>query len=361
MADVRIDSVSKYFGDFAAVRDVSTTFAEGTVTVLLGPSGCGKTTLMRMIVGLEKPTSGRILFGDEDVTKVPTKKRKIGMVFQYPVIYRGTSVARNLELPLVAAKMDGAARKKRIGDIAEIMGITALLDTNVDRLDNAGRQKVAVAREVARQPEVLLFDEPITNVDLTSKLELKRALKQLFTELKQTIIYVTHDQTEAMSLADNIALMNNGRIVQFAPPRVIYDNPNDVFAGWFLGSPGMNFLQNCFVVEGTRLISPVLAEDLTVNADAQHAVTLAIRPEKVQASLTEQAGYVRATVSSKAMTIGGRVLMELAVQDVQFKAVVDHEVGKQAASTIWVRFPRESVHLFDAKDRFLDAGLRSRA
>lgn len=361
MADVRIDSVSKYFADFAAVREISTTFQEGTVTVLLGPSGCGKTTLMRMIVGLEKPTTGRILFGDEDVTKVPTKKRKIGMVFQYPVIYRGTSVARNLELPLVAAKMDAAARKKRISDIAEIMGISALMDTNVDRLDNAGRQKVAVAREVARQPEVLLFDEPITNVDLTSKLELKRALKQLFTELKQTIIYVTHDQTEAMSLADNIALMNEGRIVQFAPPRVIYDNPDDVFAGWFLGSPGMNFLQNCFVVEGTRLVSPVLAEDLTVNANAQHAVTLAIRPEKVQASLTEQPGFVKANVASKAIAIGGRVLMELSIQDVQFKAVVDHEVGNQAASTIWVKFPREHLHLFDSKDRAIDAGLRAGA
>jgi ABC-type sugar transport system ATPase subunit len=361
VADVRIESVSKYFGDFAAVREVSTTFAEGTVTVLLGPSGCGKTTLMRMIVGLEKPTTGRIYFGDDDVTKIPTKKRKIGMVFQYPVIYRGTSVARNLELPLIAAKMDSSARKKRIDDIAEIMGITDLMQTSVDRLDNAGRQKVAVAREVARQPEVLLFDEPITNVDLTSKLELKRALKQLFTELQQTIIYVTHDQTEAMSLADNIALMNNGRIVQFAPPRVIYDNPDDVFAGWFLGSPGMNFLQNCFVVEGTRLVSPVLAEDLSVNADAQHAVTLAIRPEKVHASLTQQPGFVQATVANKAMTIGGRVLMELAIQDVQFKAVVEHEVGKDAASTMWVKFPRENVHLFDAKDRVLDAGLRSGA
>jgi len=359
VADVRIDSVSKYFGDFAAVREVSTTFAEGTVTVLLGPSGCGKTTLMRMIVGLEKPTTGRVFFGDEDVTNVPTKKRKIGMVFQYPVIYRGTSVARNLELPLVAAKMDSAARKKRIDEIAEIMGITSLMNTNVDRLDNAGRQKVAVAREVARQPEVLLFDEPITNVDLTSKLELKRALKQLFTELKQTIIYVTHDQTEAMSLADNIALMNNGRIVQFASPRVIYDNPDDVFAGWFLGSPGMNFLQNCFVVEGTRLTSPILADDLTVGVDAQHAVTLAIRPEKVQASLTEQSGFVPANVVSKAITIGGRVLMELSIQDVQFKAVVEHQVGKNAASTVWVKFPRESVHLFDAKDRVLDAGLRA--
>lgn len=359
MTDVRVDSVSKYFGDFAAVHDVSTTFAEGTVTVLLGPSGCGKTTLMRMIVGLETPTVGKILIGDHDVTNVPTRKRKIGMVFQYPVTYRGASVARNLELPLIAEKMDGGARKKRIDTIAEIMGITDILDVNVDRLDNAGRQKVAVAREVARQPEVLLFDEPITNVDLTSKLELKRALKKLFTELKQTIIYVTHDQTEAMSLADNIALMNNGRIVQFAPPRVIYNNPDDVFAGWFLGSPGMNFLQNCFVVEGSRLVSPLISEDLEVSSNAQHAVTMAIRPEQVRASLTPVPGYVQAQVANKAITIGGRFLLELSIQDVNFKAVVEHETGKDAASSIWVKLPRASLHLFDARDRRVDAGLQS--
>jgi len=359
VADVRLDSISKYFGDFAAVRPTSTTFAEGTVTVLLGPSGCGKTTIMRMIVGLEKPTTGKVYFGDEDVTKLPTKKRKIGMVFQYPVIYKGTSVAKNLELPLVAAKMPDADRKKRVGEIAEIIGISSLLDTNVDRLDNAGRQKVAVAREVARQPEVLLFDEPITNVDLTSKLELKRALKTLFTELQQTIIYVTHDQTEAMSLADNIALMSAGRIVQFDSPRAIYNNPDDVFAGWFLGSPGMNFLQNCFVVEGSSLVSPLLAENLPVSQQAQHAVTMAIRPEQVQASLTEQPGFVQANVKNKAITIGGRFLLDLSVQDITFKAVVDHGIGKEAASSMWVRLPERSLHLFDAKERKIESGLGS--
>ena len=156
MADVRIDGISKYFGDFGAVKEVSTVFEEGTVTVLLGPSGCGKTTLMRMIVGLETPTTGSVMIGDTDVTRVPTNKRHIGMVFQYPVIYRGTTVSRNLELPLIAAKMDSAARKKRINEMAEIIGLTDVLETNVDRLDNAGRQKVAVAREVARQPEPAL-------------------------------------------------------------------------------------------------------------------------------------------------------------------------------------------------------------
>lgn len=357
MAEVRVDGVSKYFGPFAAVDDVSAVFPEGTVTVLLGPSGCGKTTLMRMIVGLENPTAGTITIGDQDMTRVPVKKRDIGMVFQYPVIYRGTSVARNLELPLIAAKVPPQERQKRISDIAEVVGLTHVMDANVDRLDNAGRQKVAVAREVARQPRVLLFDEPITNVDLTSKLELKRALKSLFTEFKQTIIYVTHDQTEAMSLADSIALMNNGKIVQMASPREIYNHPEDVFAGWFLGSPGMNFLDSGFSVSGSSINSIFFGDPLTVNDKAQHAVTMGIRPEHVRVSLTEQPGYVPAKVTDDAITIGGRFLLGISVQDVPLKVVVAHDLGKAGQESIWINLPPSRLHFFNSDDRLVDVGL----
>ena len=216
-----------------------------------------------------------------------------------------------------------------------------------------------MAREVARQPEVLLFDEPITNVDLTSKLELKRSLKRLFTELRQTIIYVTHDQTEAMSLADNIALMNTGRIVQLDAPRVVYDRPDDVFAGWFLGSPGMNFLRTGFVVEGSSLHSPLLASPIPVGAEAQHATTMGIRPEQLTASLDEQPDHVRAEIVDKAITIGGRMLLGVKVQDLEIKAVVEHDIGKNASSSIWIKLPQENLHLFDAHDRKIEAGLQS--
>jgi ABC-type sugar transport system ATPase subunit len=357
VADVRVDSAAKYFGDFAAVENVSTTFREGTVTVLLGPSGCGKTTLMRMIVGLETPTTGKIFIGDREVTKMPTSERKIGMVFQYPVIYRGTTVERNIELPLIAAKINAAERKRRVDSVAEVVGIADLLKMNVDRLDNAGRQRVAVAREVARQPEVLLFDEPITNVDLTSKLELKRSLKNLFMSLKQTIIYVTHDQTEAMSLADNIALMNNGRIVQMGKPRDIYAQPNDVFAGWFLGSPGMNFLTNCFVVEHGQLRSPLLASPLPVNENATHAKVLGIRPERVRMSLRPTDSGVPAEVLTRAITIGGRILLDLKVQDVILKAVVDDNLAGAVGDQMWMTLPPSEMRLFGADDRVIEAGL----
>jgi ABC-type sugar transport system ATPase subunit len=351
MSDVEIIDLSKDFGNFTAVESANTVFKEGTVTVLLGPSGCGKTTLMRMIVGLEKPTAGQVLIGGQDVTKLATSKRRIGMVFQYPVIYRGTSVARNLELPLIADKISKAERKKRIDEVAEIVGITDLLATNVDKLDNAGRQKIAVAREVARKPEVLLFDEPITNVDLTSKLELKRALKNVFQELRQTIIYVTHDQTEAMSLADKIALMNEGRIVQLAPPSVLYNQPADVFAGWFLGNPGMNFLKNSISISQGILSSPFLASPLSIDGDSTGAEVLGIRPEFIGASVEQRPDTIEASVTSKSITIGGQALLELELEGQSFKAVIDHGSGKKMKDRAWISLPPSKLFLFDSSGR----------
>jgi len=357
VSDVEIIGLSKDFGSLVAVESVSTVFREGTVTVLLGPSGCGKTTLMRMIVGLEKPTAGQVLIGGKDVTQVATSKRRIGMVFQYPVVYRGTSVARNLELPLIADKVSRVERKKRIDEVAEILGITDLLGTNVDRLDNAGRQKIAVAREVARKPEVLLFDEPITNVDLTSKLELKRALKSVFQELRQTIIYVTHDQTEAMSLADDIALMNDGKIVQLAPPNVLYNEPADVFAGWFLGNPGMNFLRDSFVIEQGVLTSPFLSAPVRVIGDASRAVVIGIRPEHIGASAEPTPNSVEVAVTSRSISIGGQALLELELGGHEFKAVVDHGSGKKMTDRAWVTLPPLKIFLFDSEGRAIASTL----
>lgn len=202
MYEIKLKNLTKSFGSLNAVDDITFTIPKSSVTVLLGPSGCGKTTLMRMIAGLETPTTGSIFFDDTEVTRVPTKRRNLGMVFQYPVIYRGTSVRRNLELPLLTEKLPSEEINKRVNDVAELLGISGDLDKMVEELDNGTRQKIAVGRAVARQPQIILFDEPITNIDITAKLELKRSLKEVFSRLSQTIVYVTHDQTEAMTLAD---------------------------------------------------------------------------------------------------------------------------------------------------------------
>ena len=238
MAEIRVEQLTKTFGSLHAVDDVSFTFPNGQVTCLLGPSGCGKTTLMRIIAGLETQTSGAVFFGDKDVSRLSPSKRNIGMVFQYPVVYRGISVYRNIELPLQSMKLAKAERTRRVDDAIELLGLSASASLDVSKLDNGTRQKVSVAREVARQPQFILFDEPITNVDAASKLQLKRSLKELTRSLSQTIVYVTHDQTEAMTLADQIALMEEGKIVQCAPPRELYNHPYDTIRRLVPGESG---------------------------------------------------------------------------------------------------------------------------
>ena len=241
MPDIRLSGLTRRFGAVTAVDDVTMTFAEGTVTCLLGPSGCGKTTLMRMIAGLETPGSGRVIFGDRDVTSLPPRRRDVGMVFQYPVMYRtlyGAAEHRNCTWPrpaLLAPATAGAGSRRCWRCWPS--GRTATCAWR--QLDSGTRQKVAVGRAIARSCDVILFDEPTTNLEVHAKLQLIRAFKEFRTRFRQTIIYVTHDQTEAMTLADRIALMQRRRDHASAARRtMLYDRPDSEFGGWFLGNPG---------------------------------------------------------------------------------------------------------------------------
>ncbi len=335
MSEIRVERLTKAFKELKAVDDVTFSFAESEVTCLLGPSGCGKTTLMRMIAGLEKPTAGEIYFGDQRVTRLKPSQRDIGMVFQYPVVYRGISVERNIELPLLSAKLSAEERKRRIRTVVEILGLQDSLGKDITQLDNGTRQKVAVARAVARQPRIILFDEPITNVDANAKLQLKRAFKELTRQLRQTIVYVTHDQTEAMTLADRIALMKDGKIVQCDAPRELYNHPADVFAGWFLGNPGMNFFPATIAREGANatLISPLFPTPVPLSGMAgESTVTLGIRPEHVRIGVERTPGAVEATVARKSITIGRQYLLAVERGDETFKAKVPAEMGNGSAA-----------------------------
>ncbi len=354
MLDIRVDNLRKEFndGEVVAVRDLTMTFPAGTTTCLLGPSGCGKTTLMRIIAGLEEPTAGDVYFGDERVTNYSTAKRNIGMVFQYPVVYRGSTVRRNIELPLIAEKLPRSEREARVNEVAELLEMTDALDRDVDSLDNGTRQKVSVARAVARFPKIILFDEPITNVDINAKLQLKRALKELVTRLNQTIIYVTHDQTEAMTLADKIALMKDGEIVQYDDPRALYNHPNDVFGGWFLGNPGMNFVEYQFERQDVNgaASTPFFAHPVKLHGAARGdgQLTLGIRPEHVILSDAEQPGSVPGQVQNRAIVTGGQYLVTVAVGDQIIKAKVPSAVGRALQSDVWVKLPLDRVTLFGA-------------
>jgi ABC-type sugar transport system ATPase subunit len=363
MADIRVDSLRKTFGNLNAVDDVSFSFPESSVTCLLGPSGCGKTTLMRIIAGLETPTAGDVFFGDRRVTDLPPRKREIGMVFQYPVVYKGITVAENIELPLKSEKLPAAERRRRVHEVIELLGLQAVADRDVSRLDNGSRQKVSVAREVARQPRIILFDEPITNVDATAKLQLKRAFKELTRRLSQTIVYVTHDQTEAMTLADQIALMRDGRIVQCDAPRTLYNNPADRFAGWFLGNPGMAFFDAELHGSGLSLtlLSPLLpgATAVSILGATAGPVTVGIRPEQVLVSTNASPGSAPASLLRKSIQIGGQYLLTLSLPGAEqtFRAKVSHESGAMLPhrGEVRVTLPLDRVALFDPAGERLPA------
>ncbi|MED4909373.1 ABC transporter ATP-binding protein [Brevibacillus centrosporus] len=360
MSEIRVEHLRKEFKGTVAIDDLSFRFEESKVTCLLGPSGCGKTTLLRMIAGLEQATAGEIFFGSQRVTDLPPRKREIGMVFQYPVVYKGISVYRNIELPLLQEKLSEQERKKRIHAVMEMLGLETSAGKDITQLDNVTRQKVAVARAVARQPKIILFDEPITNVDTNAKLQFKRAFKELTLQLKQTIIYVTHDQTEAMTLADRIALMKDGRILQCDTPRTLYSQPEDVFGGWFLGNPGMNFFEeSCEYTSGRRLIrSPLFHDQVRVDGDlSEGKVTLGIRPEQIRISSSPTPTAVKGTIVRKSIAAGGQYLLTIRVEGLSLKGKVSSELGSRLPADVWVEAPLERVILFDRNGSRLPASL----
>ena len=358
MAEIRLEKLQKVFqtkeARVTAVRDLSLSFPTSTVTCLLGPSGCGKTTLMRMIAGLEPPSSGDIYFDDERVTDLSPSERNIGMVFQYPVVYRGINVFDNIELPLKEVKgLAKKERKERVEGVLDSLELSSSAYKKVDTLDNGTLQKVSVARAVARRPKIILFDEPITNVDAESKVQLKTALKNLTKQHSQTIVYVTHDQTEAMTLADEIALMRDGSVVQRGSPEEVYERPNERFGGWFLGNPGMNFVPH--KLDGGRLHAPLFGEPLHADTSKKE-VFVGVRPERIKVLPEPQKGAVKAQVTHRAIVIGGQHLLTLQIGGQKLKAkVLPSEVV--AGSEVWVQVPPESVTLFDQDGQRLEASL----
>jgi multiple sugar transport system ATP-binding protein len=258
MADIKIDRVAKAFGAIRALDEITLDVADGEFVALLGPSGCGKTTLLRIIAGLETQTSGRIVIGGRDVSEVPVRQRGLAMVFQNYAVFPHMTVYENIAFGLRTQKADETRVKARVKRAAELMHIEPYLERYPARLSGGQRQRVAVARALAVEPPVLLMDEPLSNLDALLRLEMRAELKGVLREAGTTTIYVTHDQTEAMGLADRVALMHNGRIEQIDVPMELYRRPKTQFVGGFVGSPPMNFV-NMAVADGqARLGSLVL-------------------------------------------------------------------------------------------------------
>src|SRR5450759_3565275 len=253
MASVVIRDVRKAFGLASVIHGVTITIDDGQFVVLVGPSGCGKSTLLRMIAGLENITGGEIRIGDRVVNNLPPKERDVAMVFQNYALYPHMTVAANMAFSM---KLRGAPKdeiEKRVKRAAEILGLGQLLERYPRQLSGGQRQRVAMGRAIVRDPQVFLFDEPLSNLDAKLRVQMRTEIKELHQRLKTTTVYVTHDQIEAMTMADKIVVMNAGKTEQIGSPLELYDNPANLFVAGFIGSPSMNFLNGKLVRNGAGL------------------------------------------------------------------------------------------------------------
>jgi len=243
MASIRLENVTKSFKNTTAVNDISLMIADGEFFCILGPPGAGKTTLLRLIVGLEKPDGGNIIIGDDTVNNVHPSKRDIAMIFQNLALYPDKTVFENIAFPLRQQKVAADTIGKRVEEVAKHLRIDWLLEKVPSQLSGGERQRVAIGRAIVRQPKAYLMDEPLSNLDALLRLEMRVALKELQTNLKETFVYVTHDQVEALSMGDRIAVMNLGMLQQVDDPATIYRMPNNMFVATILGNPPMNFMK----------------------------------------------------------------------------------------------------------------------
>jgi len=285
MANVRLEDIKRKFNNVTAIEDITFEIPDGEFWVLVGPSGCGKSTILRTIAGLESATSGKLYIGDRLVNNIPARQRDVAMVFQNYALYPHMSVAENIGFGLQMRKIDSKIIQERVLNVARSLSLDHLLDRKPKQLSGGQQQRVALGRAIAREPQVFLLDEPLSNLDAQLRDDTRAELKQLHQELGITTIYVTHDQVEAMTLADKIVVLNGGRIQQIGDPQTIYASPANQMVATFLGSPPMNILpaiyeNNGFYVSGQLLaISAVVKEKLQLRQG--DSFDLGIRPEHI--------------------------------------------------------------------------------
>ena len=316
-ADVVFERVTKMFGGVAATRDVSFRVRAGELTTLLGPSGCGKTTTLRMIAGLDAPTSGRILIGGEDVTRLPASGRDVTMVFQSYALFPHMTVAENVSYGLRMSGVKKPEARARAEDGLKLVGLGGLGARLPGELSGGQQQRAAVARALVIEPRVLLLDEPLSNLDAKLRRQVRGEIRGLQRSLGLTAVYVTHDQDEALAVSDNIIVMNNGGVAQEGPPRKIYEEPASVFVASFIGDanllPAISLGDDG---ESTRVKAGELEMKLPRRGMAAGKVTVAVRPEAVRLSAADDAAAIRGTVREAAY-LGGRM-----------EYVVDTPLGK---------------------------------
>lgn len=345
MASIDIQNVKKAYGPVKVLHDVDLRIRDGEFVVLVGPSGCGKSTLLRMIAGLEDVTGGEIRIAGNRVNELHPKDRDIAMVFQSYALYPHMNVAGNMSYSLKLRKTAKEKIASAVAGAASKLGLDPLLERRPKALSGGQRQRVAMGRAIVRQPKAFLFDEPLSNLDARLREQMRAEIKKLHGDLKATSIYVTHDQIEAMTLADRIVAMHGGVVQQVGSPLELYDRPANLFVAGFIGSPGMNFLEATYADGGVRLkdgtVVP-LAAPLSLANGAK--VTLGIRPEHVV--IADQGG-LNATVELVEPT-GFGIILHLSLHGLPFKIFTLDRAALTAGPTINVSFPAPHLHVFDA-------------
>jgi ABC-type sugar transport system ATPase subunit len=351
---VAIQGVTKRFGDVTAVDDLTLEVADEEFLVLLGPSGCGKSTALRMVAGLEELTAGSIVIGDRDVSDVEAKDRDIAMVFQSYALYPHMTVRKNVEFPLRSRKVPKAERTKLVDEAAGILGLGDLLDRRPAQLSGGQRQRVALARAIVRRPQVFLMDEPLSNLDAKLRVQTRAELVELHRRLRTTIIYVTHDQVEAMTMGNRIAVMSEGVLQQVGPPQDVYIAPANLFVARFIGNPPMNTVTATLTtVDGDRSIAHIPGGDVplpdalakAVQAQGLEQVVLGARPEHL---ILDPEGPVTVVVTAiESLGHERHLLCRLADEQILVVRQPSSDSPPAEASEVRVSVEPHHLHVFD--------------
>ena len=358
MSKVRVVNLVKRFDKTVAVDGITLNVGDGEFVVLLGPSGCGKTTTLRCIAGLETPDEGEIYIDDRVVNDLPPKDRDVAMVFQNYALYPHMKVYDNLAFPLKMRKYPKREIDKKVREVAKLLNIEELLDRKPRQLSGGQQQRVALGRALVRTPKVFLMDEPLSNLDAKLRVYMRAELKKLQKDLGITTLYVTHDQAEAMAMADKIAIMNKGKLLQFDAPNVVYEKPANLFVGGFVGSPPMNFIKASIVERDGKIaldagfftytLSPDLGEIVRKQVTGSEAV-IGIRPEHMRLSEEKKPDSVFQADVYVIEPMGSNIIVDLKAGDYLLKAVIPAGIELRFREKVWVSFDPNRFHVFDAK------------
>ena len=348
MATVKVRGITKRYGSVQVMHGVDVDIEDGEFVVLVGPSGCGKSTLLRMIAGLETISSGEIRIGDRVVNDVAPKDRDIAMVFQSYALYPHKTVAENMGFPLLMAKRSKEEIAQKVSKAAEILDLTKYLDRYPKQLSGGQRQRVAMGRAIVRDPQVFLFDEPLSNLDAKLRVTMRVEIKELHQRLKTTTVYVTHDQIEAMTMANKIVVMRDGRVEQVGRPLELYDRPVNLFVAGFIGSPSMNFLKGKITTRNGKqfveIADGILLPLLGVQAEDGRAVTYGMRPEHI--TIGDAGIPVKVSVFEPT---GSETLIFGRLGGVPIDALVRERIDGEPGQTLPFRLDARYAHVFDGQ------------